>query len=343
MLYAILWASPNSTQQEIRKNYKSLSRNIHPDKANAESKHHAEEAFRKLEESFKILSCPVKRQLYDLYGMDGVETYYSHSDQFAHCFEDPCDVKSIEKVYLTIKATQHSHHSFENFQKQKLIIKPHCLLFSNLPGARSYSPFMIFMLTEYDYEASVKLLSWLSLEYALKDNSFDLHAAKKLSVLGEEIDLKSTVQIMNPLEPQFIASKAFFKKYVLNLKLQIQNGVPIFTVSGMYAIDNLFAMVSVIATKHGHTYNLYTTKSFDLSDNWSYRVNANLNILQGTLKHKLNYKWNNQLSSLLRLVKTFLISRSKSYHTQGQYLQRWRKWPWVLNSLQTTDLRFQAT
>ena len=59
MLYKLLWVNKDSSQEEIRQNYKALSRVVHPDKSNSQEIEKSLEIFRNLEEAFKVLSCPV--------------------------------------------------------------------------------------------------------------------------------------------------------------------------------------------------------------------------------------------------------------------------------------------
>ena len=61
-LYEILGSDKNSTTNEIKKHYYSLSKKYHPDKNNGKS----DEKFKRLSEAYSVLSNPKKRYLYDM-------------------------------------------------------------------------------------------------------------------------------------------------------------------------------------------------------------------------------------------------------------------------------------
>ncbi len=65
--YDILEVSKTSTQDEIKKSYRRLSKLYHPDKAGAEDKE-AEEKFKEIGEAYEVLSNEEKRRNYDTYG-----------------------------------------------------------------------------------------------------------------------------------------------------------------------------------------------------------------------------------------------------------------------------------
>ena len=66
--YDILGVSPNSSQGEIRKAFKTLAQKYHPDR-NHHSNHNyhpdAEERFKQINEAHETLKDPTKRQQYD--------------------------------------------------------------------------------------------------------------------------------------------------------------------------------------------------------------------------------------------------------------------------------------
>merc|ERR1712048_60201 len=68
-LYDILGVSPTASVNEIKKQYKKLARQYHPDKAGPEH----EEKFKEISLAHEVLSDQRKRDLYDRYGEKGLQ------------------------------------------------------------------------------------------------------------------------------------------------------------------------------------------------------------------------------------------------------------------------------
>ncbi|XP_016495934.1 chaperone protein dnaJ 13 isoform X1 [Nicotiana tabacum] len=74
-LYALLHISPEASDEEIRKAYRQWAQIYHPDKYQAaEMKEIATENFQRICEAYEILSDENKRQIYDIYGMEGINS-----------------------------------------------------------------------------------------------------------------------------------------------------------------------------------------------------------------------------------------------------------------------------
>lgn len=67
-LYEILGVDRNAAQEEIKKAYRRLARQLHPD---VNASHDAEERFKEVTGAYEILSDPAKRRQYDAYGTSG--------------------------------------------------------------------------------------------------------------------------------------------------------------------------------------------------------------------------------------------------------------------------------
>ncbi|KAL4565643.1 hypothetical protein LXL04_029746 [Taraxacum kok-saghyz] len=72
-LYALLHVSPEASDEEIRKAYRLWAQVYHPDKyQSAQEKEVATVNFQRICEAYEILSDENKRQIYDIYGMEGL-------------------------------------------------------------------------------------------------------------------------------------------------------------------------------------------------------------------------------------------------------------------------------
>src|SRR5438445_1472869 len=92
--YELLGISRNASESEIKKAFRALARELHPDVSDAPD---AEERFREVVEAYEVLSKSETRQLYDRYGHAGLRSggftpgsvaFGSLSDLFAAFFGD---------------------------------------------------------------------------------------------------------------------------------------------------------------------------------------------------------------------------------------------------------------
>merc|ERR1711936_579129 len=67
-LYDILGVAPDAQINDIKKQYKKLARQFHPDKAGSDT----EEKFKEISFAHEVLTNPEKRELYDAYGEKGL-------------------------------------------------------------------------------------------------------------------------------------------------------------------------------------------------------------------------------------------------------------------------------
>ena len=77
--YEILGVSKNSNTDEIKKAYKKLAMQFHPDRNKSKE---AEEKFKEISEAYAVLSDKEKRNTYDSYGHAGFDQRYSQEDIF---------------------------------------------------------------------------------------------------------------------------------------------------------------------------------------------------------------------------------------------------------------------
>ncbi|KAI1301145.1 hypothetical protein EDD11_005793 [Mortierella claussenii] len=72
-LYEALGIPKSSTQDEIKKAYRRLALRYHPDKVNVAEVPDHENKFREIAAAYEVLGDPKKRQVYDKYGLMGVQ------------------------------------------------------------------------------------------------------------------------------------------------------------------------------------------------------------------------------------------------------------------------------
>ncbi|KAL8150191.1 hypothetical protein V2J09_019999 [Rumex salicifolius] len=72
--YHILKVTKTASDEELRKSYKKLAMRWHPDKHPSDSKQIAESKFKQICEAYDVLSDAQKRQIYDLYGEEGLKS-----------------------------------------------------------------------------------------------------------------------------------------------------------------------------------------------------------------------------------------------------------------------------
>lgn len=68
--YEVLGVSKNATDDELKRAYRKLAKQYHPD-ANPDNKEEAEKKFKEINEAYETLSDSQKRKMYDQFGPDG--------------------------------------------------------------------------------------------------------------------------------------------------------------------------------------------------------------------------------------------------------------------------------
>ncbi|MEM4412745.1 MAG: DnaJ domain-containing protein [Candidatus Caldarchaeum sp.] len=83
--YEILGVPRNATKEEIKRAYRKLALQYHPDRNKSPD---AEEKFKEISEAYAVLVDDEKRKLYDMYGRAGVSQTYSKEDIFSSTWVD---------------------------------------------------------------------------------------------------------------------------------------------------------------------------------------------------------------------------------------------------------------
>ena len=84
--YDVLGVSKSASKDELKKAYRKLAMKYHPDRNPDDSQ--AAEKFKELSEAYEILSDDQKRQTYDNFGHEGVNSSFSSSQGAADAFSD---------------------------------------------------------------------------------------------------------------------------------------------------------------------------------------------------------------------------------------------------------------
>ncbi len=80
--YDILGVSKSASEEDIKKVYRKLAMQYHPDRASEGNKNECEEKFKEISEAYAVLSDKEKRSQYDRFGHAGIDGHYSHEDIF---------------------------------------------------------------------------------------------------------------------------------------------------------------------------------------------------------------------------------------------------------------------
>ncbi|KAK8916217.1 Chaperone protein dnaJ 13 [Platanthera zijinensis] len=91
-LYAILNLSPEASDEEIRKAYRQWAQVYHPDKyQDLQMKDVATENFQRIRDAYEILSDEHKREIYDIYGMEGLKSGFELGERL----NKPEEIKEV--------------------------------------------------------------------------------------------------------------------------------------------------------------------------------------------------------------------------------------------------------
>jgi len=100
--YKVLNLTEDASQKEVKSRFFSLSRAFHPDKQPPELFKESSQQFEKVELAYKILSTPMRKYVYDKYGLEGIKV----------CNDKAGKLGTLEEEYKNIVAR------YENSQEE---------------------------------------------------------------------------------------------------------------------------------------------------------------------------------------------------------------------------------
>eukprot|EP00891_Asterochloris_glomerata_P007811 jgi/Astpho2/7811/fgenesh1_pg.00117_%23_27_t len=96
--YAVLSVPKDAPDNLISQAYRRLAQTYHPDKCVEESsKEKAQEHFTRVQEAYEVLSDPVKRQIYDVYGKQGLTSGLELGERLRTADDIKAEMASLEK------------------------------------------------------------------------------------------------------------------------------------------------------------------------------------------------------------------------------------------------------
>ncbi|XP_054809472.1 chaperone protein dnaJ 13 [Prosopis cineraria] len=107
-LYALLNLSPDASDEEIRRAYRQWAQAYHPDKYRApHMKDIATANFQRICEAYEVLSDPNKRQIYDIYGMEGLTSGLELGSKLDKAEEIKAELERLRRMKEMQKISAH--------------------------------------------------------------------------------------------------------------------------------------------------------------------------------------------------------------------------------------------
>ncbi|KAI9111064.1 hypothetical protein K1719_017939 [Acacia pycnantha] len=123
-LYALLNLSPEASDEEIRRAYRQWAQAYHPDKYQApHMKDIATANFQRICEAYEVLSDPNKRQIYDIYGMEGLTSGLELGAKLDKAEEIKAELERLRRMKEMQKMSAHFRTSGTILANMSL---PHC-------------------------------------------------------------------------------------------------------------------------------------------------------------------------------------------------------------------------
>ena len=113
-LYKILELEKNASLDEVKKSYRKLAFMYHPDKnTNDENKEEKENKFKEINDAYTILSDPIKKREYDLYGFTDNSSFEDISNIFTNLFNNTSkSTINIDDIFTNLNCEVFVSHDF---------------------------------------------------------------------------------------------------------------------------------------------------------------------------------------------------------------------------------------
>ncbi|CAD8085978.1 unnamed protein product [Paramecium primaurelia] len=112
-LYKLLNVEPKATQNEIKKSYRQLALQLHPDKNQSDV--NAKEKFQKISEAYQILSNEEKRKMYDETGMIEGMDEFKNAYEFYRNLYPKISKEDIDKYEIKYRFSKEEENDLIEF------------------------------------------------------------------------------------------------------------------------------------------------------------------------------------------------------------------------------------
>jgi len=112
--YEVLGINRDASGDEIKRAFRSLAFQYHPDRVAPEKKKEAEEKFKEMSEAYAVLSDPKKRVQYDQFGHAGIDASYSYEDIFRGA-----DFRGFEDIFSSFSDIFEDFFGFSTGGRQR--------------------------------------------------------------------------------------------------------------------------------------------------------------------------------------------------------------------------------
>ncbi|CAL1527453.1 unnamed protein product [Lymnaea stagnalis] len=189
-VYQVLELAKDFTEADLKKAYRKLALQMHPDKNKAPG---ATEAFKAIGKAYSILSDKEKRRQYDLYGPEMQPSRPSREEDYSHGFEGDISPEELFNMFFggTFPSAnvhrQHAHSTRRTFYTYR-------------EPQQSESGLTLFFQL-----APILLLVVLSLlsSFLVSDSVFSLQRTDKYTVEMKTSNLKVTYYVKEDFRPEF--------------------------------------------------------------------------------------------------------------------------------------------